>query len=227
MISIRIFDTPVNIKPVVLVNLIVLWGFAAWFGLYQHPNRNLGMGLLDGFMFMIVLIIADFGHAIAHIFSARYAKAPMDEILIAAGMPRTLYTDNNVSPAAHRMRAIGGPVFSTLGLLLSIVIYSITANNSVIREIVAWSIAGHSFILLGCLLPLPILDGGTILKWTLVEKGRTEPESDQILKQVNWFLGGIVGVIGAVLMVAQMWIAGLIFIGVGGIAIAAAVGKIR
>ena len=71
-------------------------------------------------MSMILLIFADFGHAIAHIFSARYAKAPMDEILITAGMPRTLYTDNNVSPATHRMRAFGGPVFSTLGLLLSI-----------------------------------------------------------------------------------------------------------
>jgi len=60
-----------------------------------------------------------------------------------------------------------------------------------------------------------------------MEKGRTEPEADQILKQVNWFLGGIVGVIGAALIAAQLWIAGLIFIGVGGLAIAAAAGKIR
>ncbi len=136
MISMRIFDTPVKLRPVVLFNLIFLWGFATLFGLYQHPNRDLWMGLLVVFLLMFLLIFADFGHAIAHIFSARYAKAPMDEILITAGMPRTLYTDNNVSPAAHRMRAIGGPVFSTLGLLLSIAIYSITANNSVLREIV-------------------------------------------------------------------------------------------
>ena len=120
MISMRIFDTPVKLRPVVLFNLIFLWGFATLFGLYQHPNRDLWMGLLVVFLLMFLLIFADFGH----------------EILITAGMPRTLDTDNNVSPAAHRMRAIGGPVFSTLGLLLSIAIYSITANNSVLREIV-------------------------------------------------------------------------------------------
>ena len=227
MISIRIFNTPVNIKPIVLVNLIVLWGFATWFGLYQHPNRDLWMGLLVGFMSMILLIFADFGHAIAHIFSARYAKAPMDEILITAGMPRTLYTDNNVSPATHRMRAFGGPVFSTLGLLLSILIYLITTNYLVLRELAAWSIGGHGFILLGCLLPLPIVDGGTILKWIMVEKGRTESEADKALRQVNWLIGGVVGIVGAALLFVQMWIAGLIFVGVGGIAIASSMGKIR
>ncbi len=227
MISTRIFDTPVNIKPAVLLNLIVLWGFATWFGLNQHPNRGLWLGMLVGFLSVLLLVFADIGHAIAHIFSARYARAPLDEILITAGMPRTLYPDNKVSPATHRMRALGGPVFSALGLLMSILIYIVSTNYPLVRELAAWSIAGQGFIFLGCLLPLPIVDGGTVLKWTLVEKGRTEIEADQILRQVNWLIGGIAGIAGAVFLVFQIWIAGLIIVGVGGIAIAAAAGKIR
>ena len=61
----------------------------------------------------------------------------------------------------------------------------------------------------------------------MVEKGRTESEADKALRQVNWLIGGVVGIVGAALLFVQMWIAGLIFVGVGGIAIASAMGKIR
>lgn len=227
MISLTLFGTPIKVKPVVLVNLIVLWGAATWFGLLQHPDRDLWTSLLIGFMAMILLIIADFGHAIAHIFSARHAKAPMDEILISAGMPRTLYSDNEVSPAAHRIRAMGGPLFSALGLLLSVAVYGIASSASMSRELAAWSIIGHGFILIGCILPLPIVDGGTILKWTMVERGKTEAEADDALRRASWLLGIVAGAIGVGLLAAQIWIAGLVLVGAGGLAVGTAVGKIR
>lgn len=227
MISLEFFGTPIKAKPVVLVNLIVLWGAATWFGFHQHPDRGLWTSLLIGFMAMILLIIADFGHAIAHIFSARYAKAPMDEILISAGMPRTLYSDNEVSPAAHRMRAMGGPLFSALGLLLSVGVYGIASSGSMAWELAAWSIIGHGFILIGCILPLPIVDGGTILKWTMVQRGKTEAEADDVLRRASWLIGILAGAIGVGLLVAQMWIAGLVLVGAGGLAVGMAVGKIR
>ena len=47
----------------------------------------------------------------------------MDEVRISLGMPRTLYRDNAVSPNAHRVRALGGPIFNLVGLLLSLAIY--------------------------------------------------------------------------------------------------------
>ncbi len=176
---------------------------------------------------MILLLVADVGHAMAHIFSARYARAPMDEILISLGMPRTMYFDNEVSPRAHRIRAVGGSAFSGLGLLLSIITYGIASSDSVAMELAAWSVIGHGFILAGCLLPLPFVDAGTILKWTLVEKGKTKAEADEVLRRANWLLGLVGGIIGLVLIAAQMWIVGLILIGVGAIAIGAAAGKIR
>ena len=227
MVTLTIFGTPVQVKPVVLVNLAVLWAAATWIGLCQHPGRGFWTGLLVGFVAMILLLIADFGHALAHIFSARHAKAPMDEILISAGMPRTVYRDNEVSPAAHRMRAIGGPVFSALGLLISLAIYGLASSGSVVRELAAWSAIGHGFIFLGSILPLPIVDGGTILKWTLVERGKTEAEADDILNRTSRLLGLIAGAIGAGLLLARVWIIGLVLMAVGGIIIAAASGRIR
>jgi hypothetical protein len=210
MVTLTIFGTQVKINPVILVNLAVLWAAPTWIGLSQHPDRGFWTGLLIGFIAMILLIIADFGHAIAHIFSARYAKAPMDKILISAGMPRTLYSNDDVSPAAHRMRAIGGPIFSALGLLLSLGIYGLASSGSGARELAAWSTIGHGLIFVGSILPLPIVDGGTILKWTLVERGKTEAEADDILRRVGRLVGVVVVAIGAGLLIAQMWIVGLI-----------------
>ncbi|HLG76766.1 MAG TPA: hypothetical protein VKX46_10150, partial [Ktedonobacteraceae bacterium] len=156
MVQLRIFGTPVKVKGTVLIPIVALWGIVTWLGFSWHPERGFGQGVLIGFVTVLLLLPADFGHALAHIFSARYAGAPMDEILITAGMPRTLYWKNEVSPDVHRMRAMGGPIFNVVGLLLSGVIYAVARGNPIARELAAWSAVGHGFILLAALLPLPM-----------------------------------------------------------------------
>src|SRR5579883_1636039 len=181
MVQLRIFGTPVKVKGTVLIPIVALWGIVTWLGFSWHPERGFGQGVLIGFVTVLLLLPADFGHALAHIFSARYAGAPMDEILITAGMPRTLYWKNEVSPDVHRMRAMGGPIFNVVGLLLSGVIYAVARGNPIARELAAWSAVGHGFILLAALLPLPMVDGGTLVKWTLVARGRTETEANEMV----------------------------------------------
>jgi Zn-dependent protease len=117
----------------------------------------------------------DLGHALAHIFSARYAGAPMDDVRLSGGMPRTLYSNNDVSPDVHRIRALGGLVFNLLGFLLSSLTYLAVPHRSVARELAATSAAGHALLLIASLMPVPVVDGGTLMKWTLVAHGRTEP----------------------------------------------------
>lgn len=173
------------------------------------------------------LIVADIGHAIAHIVSARYAGAPMDEILVSPGMPRTIYFDNDVPPQAHRMRALGGPIYSALGLLSSLVVRGLAPRDSAVHEIAGWSCVGHGFIFAGSLAPLPIVDGGSILKWTLVEQGRTPAEADEVVKRVNLAMGGTATTAGLVLAARRRWFPGLGLIGAGVIAIGAALGRIR
>lgn len=227
MVELRIFGTPVKVKGTVLVPIVALWGIVTWLGLYWHPERGFWQGVLIGFVTVLLLAPADFGHALAHIFSARYAGAPIDEIRISAGMPRTLYWNNEVSPDVHRMRAMGGPIFNVLGLLLSTVIFAVARGNPIIRELATWSAVGHGLILLAALLPLPMVDGGTLVKWTLVARGRTEKEADEMVRHLDWVLGIVGGIIGVGLTAVQIWIGGVIVAGIGTIVIAIAAGKIR
>jgi Zn-dependent protease len=176
---------------------------------------------------MLTLLVADLGHAIAHIPSARYSGAPVDEILISSGMPRTLYLNHDVSPSTHRKRALGGPIFSTIGVLLSFLVYGLSTSGALTRELAGWSLIGHGFILIGSLLPFPMVDGGSILKWTLVKRGRTPLQADGIVRRINWIMAVLAGISGIILIVLDFWIAGLIVIGVGGLAIGVASGKIK
>jgi hypothetical protein len=224
---VTLWGTPVKVQPIVLVNLVILWAAVTWLGRSAHPERSLWTALLVGLVSTALLMFADFGHAIAHILSARYAGAPMDEVLISAGMPRTLYFDNNVPPAAHRTRALGGPIFSLLGFLLSLLLYVLSWKGSIARELSGWSLLGHALILLGSLAPLPVVDGGSILKWTLVERGRTPVQADQIIRRIDWLLGFTLGVLGAVLFVLRLWTAGLLVIALGAVVIGIAAGKIK
>ena len=153
--------------------------------------------MLNGLSSAIVLEAAELGHAFAHIASAGIAGAPMDELRISAGMPRTLYWNNAVSPDAHRLRAIGGPIFNTLGLLLSLAIYRAAARETIARELAGWSAIGHGLLVIMSLFPLPMVDGGTLLKWTLVARGRTEAEADALVGRVAWAIGILGGVLGA------------------------------
>jgi hypothetical protein len=215
MIRVKIFDTPVKASYTFLPIIIIVWGVVTWLRLYWHPERGLGQSLLIGFVTTILLLVAELGHPLAHTFSARYAGAPMDEIRIAADMPRTLYKNNDVAPHTHRMRALGGPIFNVIGLLLSIVIFEIGSANSIVREWMAWSAVGHGLLLMMSLAPFPAVDGGTILKWTLVASGRTEIEADKLVRRVDWFFVSTILVIGIGLTFMKIWIIGLIFLGIG------------
>lgn len=81
VISIKLFSTTVKIKFVVLPIVLVLWGGLTWFELHSHLERTFWQALLIGLVSTVLLALADFGHPFGHIFSARYAGAPMDEIL--------------------------------------------------------------------------------------------------------------------------------------------------
>jgi len=173
------------------------------------------------------MVVADVGHALAHSISARAAGAPMDKIQLTSGMPRTVYYDEAVPPRAHILRALGGPLFSALGLVLSLVARSHLPRDSITREVADWSSIGHGLIFTGSLAPLPIVDGGSILKWSLVESGQTPAQADQIVEQAGVATGIVAGSAGVAFAARRRWLpaAGLLVASL--IAIAAAKGKIR
>lgn len=219
--------TPVKVKPAFTINLLALWGTMAWLAGRKHPERSWPTRLLVGALSTTTMMLADVGHATAHTVSARRAGAPMDEIRLSMGMPRTIYFDNDVPPEVHRMRSLGGPIFSLIGLITSVLLRLFAPRETLAREVAGWSAVGHGFIFGAALMPLPFVDGGTILKWTLVERERTPAEADVILREINLVMG--VGTVAAGLGVAarRRWLPALGLIGAGVVAIGAGLGKIR
>jgi hypothetical protein len=228
MISLRILGTPVRIQPAVLLIVVALWAgtAAAWF--FLRPGLGTVPAALLGFATMVLLLLADFGHPLGHILSARLAGAPMDEIRITATeMPHTLYNNNAVSPAVHRIRALGGPVFNLLGLLLSAGVYA-AAPDSVAGGLAAWSAAGHGMMLIMSLAPVPAVDGGTLLKWTLVAGGRSEAAAEAAALRAGRLTGAAAAALGLGLLLAlHAWIIGVLLVLAGLIVLGVAAGLIR
>jgi len=226
-IMITMLNTPVEVAPGFFFNLLAIWAGMSWLMGSKHPGWDWPTRILSGAFSGFALVVADFGHALAHIISARAAGAPMDQIQLTSGMPRTLYLDEDVPPRAHIMRALGGPLFSLLGLVISLVVRSLFPRNSPAREVADWSSIGHALIFTGSLAPLPVVDGGSMLKWSLVESGHTPTDADQIVKQAGIAAGIAASSAGVLLATRRRWLpaAGLITAGI--IAIAAAKGKIR
>ena len=79
---------------------------------------------------------------------------------------------------------MGGPVFSALGLLLSLVWRALSPQKSVSRELADMACLSHGFIFAGSLLPLPFVDGGTILKWAMVKRRQTARTEDRVVQEV-------------------------------------------
>ncbi len=228
MIALRILGTPVRVKPAVLVIVAALWAGTAALDLYLHPGRGFWPAVLIGFVTMVLLLLADFGHPLGHILSARYAGAPMDEVRITVTeMPHTLYNHNAVSPNVHRIRALGGPIFNGLGLFLSAGVFAAVPAASVARELAAWSAAAHGLMLIMSLAPSPGVDGGTLLKWTLVARGWSEAAAEAAGRRVAWLVGIVAVVLGLGLIALQVWMIGGLFVFAGVIVCGVAAGLVR
>jgi hypothetical protein len=151
----------------------------------------------------------------------------MDEIRLSGGMPRTLYWNNDVSPDVHRMRALGGPLFNLLGFLVSVVTRRAASRSPGVREVAGYSAVGHGLLFILSLLPVPMVDGGTLMKWTLVARGQSEVQADETVRRINWAMAGAGGISGMSLIAARRWAAGGTLVGCGVLLAAIATGKIR
>ncbi|HSG17391.1 MAG TPA: hypothetical protein VLE70_13845 [Anaerolineae bacterium] len=222
-----VLGTPVKAQPDVMVNLLGLWGGATALAGRRRPERSWPARLAVGAIAAAIWATADFGHALAHIASARAAGAPMDEVRISQGMPRTIYADNDVPPRVHIIRSLGGPIFNTVGLLIGLLMRAFSPAGSVARELAGDTALAHSLLLGGSLAPLPIVDGGVMLKWGLVEGGRTPEEADRVVQTAGVITGAVALGAGAALATRRRWLAALGLIGAGVAAIAATLNKLH
>jgi hypothetical protein len=176
--------------------VVLLWGLLTWLAGKRKPERPFFQRMIVGALSLLPALVADIGHAMAHTESAKRAGAPMDEILLSADMPRTLYANNDVPPRAHIVRASGGPLYSALGVLVSLLWRGVSPPPSLSRELADISCLAHGFIFCGVFMPLPVVDGGVILKWTLVTRGYTPEEADRVVGTIAPVMIGMAAVVG-------------------------------
>jgi len=199
----------------------------AWVAKKRVPERSWLQSLGIGALTMLVVLGSEWCHNLAHAAAARMVGKPMDAIRITWGMPLVVYydiNDENVTPRQHIMRALGGPVFNALALPIVLFFQHRTHPKSMARDIANAAVGTNSFLPAVGLLPIPGIDGGPILKWSLVENGQTPKEADMMVRKVDGVLGILLTLAGTLAFKKRRWLVGGLLIQLAALALSIALG---
>lgn len=206
----KVFSTPLVVKgktwfPIVQ---LVAWLISAWVLKKRRPDRSWMQSLGVGALTMPVVLGSEWGHNLAHAAAARMVGKPMDAMRITWGMPLVIYydiNDNRVTPRQHILRALGGPLFNLLVLPVAIFFKQHTKQDSVAHDIAAAAVVTNEILSTVSLVPIPGIDGGPMLKWSLVEKGYSIKAADTIVRKVNGPLSIFLAIAGAFSFKKRNW----------------------
>ena len=227
-----IFSTPLVAKGLSWIPLIQLlaWPLMGWLAKRRMPSRSWPESLGIGALTSSAALAAEWGHNLAHAAAARLVGKPMDRIRVIMGMPRVVYDEINdlsVAPREHILRALGGPLFNLILLPLALLFKHSTKPDTTAREVANTAVAANAFIPAVGLLPIPGLDGGPILKWSLVERGQTVSEADLTVRKVNGAVGAALTIGGAAAVKKRRRLAAGLLLLLGGTALGYASGLIK
>lgn len=186
----KIFDAPLVTKGFTWFPLaeVVTWLIMVREAGRLHPERSWFQRLGIGSLTMPVILGSEWCHNLAHAAAAKWVGKPTDAIRINWGMPLLVYydiQDSDVTPQQHIIRALGGPAINAILFGIAVILRSITKTRSKTRDVADAAVGMNAFLLLGGMLPIPYIDGGAVLKWTLVKNGQTLDAADDTLKSVN------------------------------------------
>ena len=186
----HVFGTPLVVKDKTWLPFaeVVVWiGTALWAGVLQ-PTRTWGERILIGGLWMPLVLGMEWCHNFAHAAAARLVGKPMDALLINYGSPLCIYhdiEDPKVTPNQHISRALGGPIFNALMLPVVLFLRRWVKPDSLAAQTLKVMFETNLFLSTVAFVPLPALDGGPILKWSLVKQGQTPAEADEIVNRAN------------------------------------------
>ncbi len=209
------------------VTQLITWPIMAWVAKKRIPERSWLQSLGIGALTMPIVLGSEWCHNLAHAAAASMVGKPVDAIRIAWGMPLLVYYDINdegVTPRQHILRALGGPVVNLLVLPIAYYFKSRSETRSTIRDLANVAAGTNLFLPAVGLLPIPGIDGGPILKWSLVEKGQTPKEADTSVRKVDGVLGILLSVAGLFSFRKRRWLMGGLLMQLGAIALSVALG---
>jgi Zn-dependent protease len=131
----------------------------------RYPAMRLLGRLRLTLIWTLLFEVAYFAHSVGHIFTARAVGAPMDALVLTAVQQVNIYYNDNVSPDAHLGRAVGGPLASLIAGLTVRSLRRLLPPGPFARDLLD-TFLGFTALIGGLsLVPLPSLDGGSLLKW--------------------------------------------------------------
>ena len=190
----HLFGTPVVVKDTTWlpVTELAVWLLMSWLAGRGHDDRPWWKRLGTGALTMSAILGSEWCHNLAHAAAAQSIGKPMDALRVTWGMPLVVYYDINdstVTPRQHIFRALGGPVCNALLLLLALCSRRLTKQRTIPGDVANAAVGMNTFLSSASLLPIPGLDGGPILKWSLVDRGATPEEADETVRAVNRVAG--------------------------------------
>jgi Zn-dependent protease len=150
---------------------------------------------------MSAILGSEWCHNLAHAAAARLVGKPVDAIRINLGMPLLVYydiEDPTVTPRQHVCRALGGPLINLYLLVVSVFFRGFTRPGTMARDIIDAVRGMNLFLVIAGLQPQPWLDGGVMLKWSLVAKGHTLEDAERKVRQANGAAAAGLGIAAAV-----------------------------
>jgi len=201
---------------------LTLWAIFARSASRRKPQNSRLHWSQEGFLKMAVVLGSEWCHNLAHLIISNWIGKPMDQIRIQAGMPRCIYheiNDQDVTPCQHIARSLGGPVISTALLPIAGVARTLTKSDTIAGETAKTAYQTNLFLSLISLLPIPGIDGGPILKWSLVNRGKTITEADQVVQKVNGPLAVFLGLFSSWAFLSKKNLLGFFSFMLGGISL--------
>ena len=217
----EIFDTPITVERYTWIPItqLIVWLIFIRNAAKKKPESTTFSWTVEGLLKMIVMLGSEWCHNLSHAFSAKAVGKPMDQMKIQMGMPRCVYyelNDEDVTPRQHIIRALGGPVFNMVMVPITATLRLFTKPKSIARETANTALHTNLFLSFISLLPIPGIDGGPILKWSLVEQGYEIKEADELVRKTNGPLAVILGLFSSWAFASKKILAG-VFSGMLGI----------
>jgi Zn-dependent protease len=209
----HVFGTPLVVMgwsglPVIE---LVAWGIFSWIARQKQPDWSVSKQTCAGAFTATTLLGSEWCHNLAHTLVASRVGKPVDAIRIFWGTPLLIYYDINdkqVTPRQHILRALGGPVFNALLVPLAWIARQLTHRGSFTRYVADFTLGTNVFLCTVSLLPIPGIDGGPLLKWSMVECGRSPQQADEMVKTANLYLGaGLAAAGGLAVKKRKKWLA--------------------
>ena len=212
------------------VTQVIAWGLFARASKNRNPHKSWLRAGVEGFCQMLVMLGSEWGHNLAHLTASNLIDQPMDQFRIQLGMPRCVYhklNDPEVAPREHVARAMGGPIFNLMVLPFAWAARRLTKKDSIAGIAARTAFDTNLFLSSVSLLPIPGIDGGPLLKWSLVDRGKTPQEADEVVRRVNGPLAFLLGLFSSGAFLKKKTLLGLFSLMLGGISLSVYLGWLK